>query len=135
MLQIGEVAKRSCVGVETVRFYEREGLIALPKRSESGYRQYSETAIRQIQFIQQAKTLGFSLKEIGELIKLKNTRKANCTDIKSYAQAKIIDIQQKIDALERMKKALHPLLIQCNSSDPISVCPILNALADDIGDE
>ena len=133
MLQIGEVAKKSRVGVETVRFYERKGLISLPKRSASGYRQYSETAIRQIQFIQQAKTLGFSLNEIGELIKLKNTRKANCADIKSYAEAKIIDIQHKIDALERMKTALRPLVFRCKSSDPISDCPILNALADDTG--
>lgn len=128
MLRIGEVANKSHVGVETVRFYEREGLIALPKRNVSGYRQYSESAIKQIQFIQHAKTLGFSLKEIRELIKLKSTRDARCKSIKSTAKAKIADIQEKIDALKRMKMALEPLVAQCKSSDPISDCPILNAL-------
>ncbi|MCZ6566015.1 MAG: MerR family transcriptional regulator [Gammaproteobacteria bacterium] len=128
MLRIGEVANKSHVGVETVRFYEREGLIALPKRNVSGYRQYSESAIKQIQFIQHAKTLGFSLKDIRELIKLKSTRDARCKSIKSTAKAKIADIQEKIDALKRMKMALEPLVAQCKSSDPISDCPILNAL-------
>jgi MerR family mercuric resistance operon transcriptional regulator len=128
MLRIGEVANKSHVGVETVRFYEREGLIALPKRNVSGYRQYSESAIKQIQFIQHAKTLGFSLKEIRELIKLKSTRDTRCKSIKSTAKAKIADIQEKIDALKRMKMALEPLVAQCKSSDPISDCPILNAL-------
>jgi len=128
MLRIGEVANKSHVGVETVRFYEREGLIALPKRNVSGYRQYSESAIKQIQFIQHAKTLGFSLKDIRELIKLKSTRDARCKSIKSTAKAKIADIQEKIDALKRMKLALEPLVAQCKSSDPISDCPILNAL-------
>jgi len=128
MLRIGEVANKSHVGVETVRFYEREGLIALPKRNVSGYRQYSESAIKQIQFIKHAKTLGFSLKEIRELIKLKSTSDARCKSIKSTAKAKIADIQEKIDALKRMKLALEPLVAQCKSSDPISDCPILNAL-------
>ncbi len=128
MLRIGEVANKSHVGVETVRFYEREGLIALPKRNVSGYRQYSESAIKQIQFIKHAKTLGFSLKEIRELIKLKSTSDARCKSIKSTAKAKIADIQEKIDALKRMKMALEPLVAQCKSSDPISDCPILNAL-------
>lgn len=131
MLRIGEVAKKSYVGVETVRFYEREGLITLPKRTVSGYRQYPESVIKQIQFIQHAKTLGFSLKEIGELIKLKNTRDARCTSIKETAKAKITNIQEKIDALERMKIALQPLIARCRASDPISDCPILNALDKD----
>lgn len=131
MLRIGEVANKSHVGVETVRFYEREGLIALPKRNESGYRQYSESVIKQIQFIQHAKTLGFSLKEIGELIKLKSTHDARCKSIKATAKAKITDIQEKIDALERMKTALQPLVARCKASDPISDCPILNALDED----
>jgi len=128
MLKIGEVAKNSQVGVETVRFYEREGLIALPKRNQSGYRQYPESVIKQIQFIQHAKSLGFSLKEIGELIKLKGTAGASCQRVKAAAKAKITDIQDKIDALERMKMALQPLVAQCKSSAPISDCPILNAL-------
>ena len=128
MLKIGKVAEKSSVGVETVRFYEREGLISMPTRTYSGYRQYSESVVRQIQFIKHAKTLGFSLKEIGELIKLKSVRNARCKDIKERTEAKISDIEDKIVSLERMKKALQPLVVQCKASDPISDCPILGAL-------
>lgn len=128
MLRIGQVAKESGVGVETVRFYESEGLIALPKRSASGYRQYSESIIEQIQFIRHAKKLGFSLKEIRELTELKRAPNARCDSVKATASAKIADIQRKIDALEQMKTALQPLVDRCKSSDPISDCPILNAL-------
>lgn len=131
MLQIGKVAKESSVGVETVRFYESKGLIALPKRNASGYRQYSESVVKQIQFIQHAKTLGFSLREVGELITLKGKRNARCNSIKETAIAKIADIQEKIDSLEKMKKALQPLVAQCKASDPISDCPILGALDED----
>lgn len=128
MLRIGEVAKLSGVGVETVRFYEREGLIPKPSRSSSGYRQYPETAIKQVQFIQHAKVLGFSLKEIGELIALKTKPGTTCKTVRKKAQEKIDDIQQKIEALEKMKEALSPLIEQCPSTGPVSECPILNAL-------
>ena len=132
MLRIGQVAKKSNVGVETVRFYESEGLIELPKRNTSGYRQYPESIIERILFIQQAKSLGFSLKETGVLIKLKRTPNARCNGVKATAIGKIADIQKKIDALERMKDALRPLVAQCRSSEPISDCPILNALNEKI---
>lgn len=132
MVRIGEVAKESQVSVGAIRFYEREGLIMAPGRSAAGYRQYSESVIRQIQFIQNAKKLGFSLKEISELIKLKDRHNARCETVKSTAKARIADIQQKIDDLEQMKSELQPLLEQCNSSGPISDCPILNAIDKDI---
>ena len=128
MLRIGQVAKESGVGVETVRFYESEGLITRPGRSASGYRQYSAAIIDQIKFIQHAKKLGFSLKEVGELVELKNTPGARCDKVKVTAIAKIADIQEKIDALEQIKTALLPLVDQCISAAPISDCPILNAL-------
>lgn len=132
MLRIGQVAKKSNVGVETVRFYEGKGLIDLPERSASGYRQYPESIIRQIQFIQQAKSLGFSLKEVGELITLKSVPDARCNGVKSKVIGKIANIQKKIDALERMKEELQPLVARCRPSEPISDCPILNALNGEI---
>ena len=132
MLRIGQVAKKVMLGVETVRFYESEGLIELPKRNVSGYRQYPESIIKQIQFIRQAKSLGFSLKEVGELIKLKKTPNARCNGVKAAAVGKIADIQKKIDALERMKEALQPLVARCRPSEPICDCPILNAINEDI---
>jgi len=132
MLRIGEIAKLSGVCVETLRFYEREGLIPKPARSQSGYRQYSETAVKQIQFIQHAKALGFSLKDIGELITLKTKPGTTCKGIRTKAQAKIDEIQQKIDALEEMKTALSPLIDQCQSGNPINECPILNVMEEDL---
>ena len=128
MLQIGQVARESRVGVETIRFYENRGLIALPGRNQSGYRQYPESVIKQIQFIQHAKSLGFSLREVGELMRLKDKRDSSCSLIKQTALAKIADIQQKIDSLESMKMALQPLVAQCKASDSIDHCPILGAL-------
>ena len=128
MLRIGQLAKESGVGVETVRFYENQGLIGSAGRSASGYRQFPASTVKQIRFIQQAKKLGFSLQEIGELINLKNTPDTNCAEVKISARAKIEDIQGKIDSLERIKTTLQPLVDRCKSADPISDCPILNAL-------
>lgn len=125
MLLIGEVAKKSGIGIEAVRFYERSGLIPTPKRSPSGYRRYSESVIKQIQFILRAKQLGFSLNEIGELITLKNAPDSTCQNIRKTAQAKVADIQHKIDALEKIKALLTPLIDQCQSASSIDDCPIL----------
>ena len=128
MLRIGEVAKISGVSVETVRFYERERLIPKPTRSSSGYRQYPKTAIKQVQFIQHAKVLGFSLKDIGELISLKTTPGTTCQTIRTKAQTKIDEIKLKIVALEKMKEALLPLIEKCPSTSPVSECPILRVV-------
>ena len=110
MLRIGEVAKRVGISVDTIRFYERQGLIPEPNRSPGGYRRYPESIVKRLWFIQHAKKLGFSLKEIVELIALKNTPKATCKSIKATAQAKVDVIQNKIDGLERIKKTLTPLM-------------------------
>ena len=128
MLQIGEVAKRGGIGVETVRYYEREGLIPQPERSPSGYRRYPETVVKQLQFIQHAKTLGFSLKDISELIALKNKPGTTCKKVRATAVTKAAAIQEKIDALEKMKIALSPLIDQCKSTNPIDDCPILSTI-------
>ncbi|NIO43134.1 MAG: MerR family transcriptional regulator, partial [Burkholderiales bacterium] len=86
MLRIGQVAKESGVGVETVRYYENEGLIEAAERSASGYRQFTTSTVEQIRFIQHAKKLGFALQEISELIRLKNARDANCAQVKKTAR-------------------------------------------------
>ncbi len=124
-LKIGEVAKKANVGVETVRFYERIGLIPCPCRLQSGYRQYSEDAVKRIQFIKNAKELGFSLKEISELFALRVRSKARCGDIKKKAEAKIADIDERIKTLQRMKSALKKLVSQCKGAGPVGECPIL----------
>ena len=128
-LTIGKVAKRAGVGVETVRFYEREGLIPQPARRSSGYRQYQPDAIRRIQFIRHAKELGFTLKEIAELFELRVDPESTCADVRKRARAKIADIDQKIERLVRMKSALGRLVNKCRGKGPTSECPILEELA------
>src|SRR5215468_10396737 len=92
-LTIGQVARQVGVGVETVRFYERQGLLEQPARRESGYRQYAEDVVARLRFIRRAKELGFSLKEVAELIALDADPATSCGDVKQRAEAKIADIE------------------------------------------
>ncbi len=128
-LSIGQVARQTGVGVETVRFYERQGLLEKPPRKESGYRQYPPEAILRLRFIKKAKEVGFSLKEIKELLSLRLDATATCEDVKSRAEVKILDIQQKIQALQRMKQTLTDLTAACSEDGPVSECPILQAIS------
>lgn len=130
-LTIGKVARRAGVGVETVRFYEREGLIEEPPRRESGYRQYPKETISRLRFIKRAKELGFTLKEIKELLALRIAPETTCEDIRRRAEAKIGDIEAKIRTLKRMKEALMKLTVACSGRRPVSECPILEAIEDD----
>ncbi len=127
-LTIGKVAQRAGVGVETVRFYEREGLIKDPPRRESGYRQYGEDVIDHLVFIGRAKELGFTLKEIKELLFLRATRGAKCADVRNRAETKMQNIEDRIRALRRMKRALAKLLSECSGDGAITECPILESL-------
>lgn len=127
-LSIGQVAKRCGLTVETIRFYEKLGLILEPQRTESGYRQYPEDAVARLQFIQRSKELGFSLKEIEELLLLKESPDTSSHDIKSHAEAKIQDINQKIYDLEQMKTSLARLTRSCQGKGPAQECEILAAL-------
>jgi MerR family mercuric resistance operon transcriptional regulator len=125
---IGQLARRARVNIETVRYYERRGLMPEPPRRESGYRQYSQTDIARIQFIKRAKELGFSLKEILALLSLRVDPHTTCGDVKRRAEVKIADIDQKIKDLQRMRMALATLAAACKGEGPSSACPILEAL-------
>src|SRR5215469_14163370 len=103
LLTIGQLARRAGVGIETVRFYERQGLLAEPARRASGYRQYTEDVVTRLRFIRRAKELGFSLREIAELIALRLDPTKTCGDVRRRAKAKVADIEAKIRDLERMK--------------------------------
>jgi len=127
-LTIGQVAKAAEVGIETIRFYERRGLIQEPPRKDSGYRQYPADVVARLRFIQRAKELGFSLKEIKELLTLRVDPETTCAEVRSRAQVKIADIEQKIEALHKMKQALVKLTQTCKGRGPTSECPILDAL-------
>ncbi len=127
-LTIGQVARSAGVGVETVRFYERQGLLQEPARKESGYRQYPEDVVARLGFIKRAKELGFSLKEIKDLLALRVDPETTCGEVKRRAEAKIADVEEKIQALQRIKKALVRLTAVCRGRGPTSECPILEAL-------
>jgi MerR family copper efflux transcriptional regulator len=127
-LTIGQVASRAGIGVETVRFYERQGLLEEPARKDSGYRQYPKEAVARLRFIGKAKELGFTLKEIKELLSLRLDPTTSCADVKRRAEEKIADIEAKIATLQRMRRALVKLTKECSGRGPISECPILDAL-------
>ena len=127
-LTIGRVARSAGFAVDTVRFYEREGLIEKPARSTAGYRHYRPDAIARLRFIRQAKELGFSLSEIRELLALRVTPGKSCADVRARAEAKIADVEQRIARLGGMKRALAKLAAACSGRGPTSECPILEAL-------
>ncbi|MCC6127513.1 MAG: heavy metal-responsive transcriptional regulator [Pirellulales bacterium] len=127
-LTIGSVARLAGVGVETVRFYERQGLIEEPPRRLSGYREYNDEVVSQLGFIRRAKNLGFTLKEIKELFSLRHDPSASATDLRQRAGAKIADIEKKISSLRKMRKALVSLTSACRCRSISTECPLLHAL-------
>lgn len=127
-LKIGQVAERAGVGVETIRFYERRGLLEEPARKQSGYRQYTDDVVDRLRFIRRAKNLGFTLAEIKELLELRVAPGTTCAAVKSCAETKIGDIEERIRSLQRMKEALESLTAACSGKGPSGECPILDAL-------
>jgi MerR family mercuric resistance operon transcriptional regulator len=129
-LTSGQLAKKCGVGVETLRFYEREGLLAKPARSGSGYRQYPAEAVDRVRFIRRAQLLGFQLKDIKELLALRGDPDADSGEVREKAVAKLADIDQKITDLEAMKAELTRLVAACDGAGPAAHCSILAALGD-----
>ncbi|MEJ2346753.1 MAG: heavy metal-responsive transcriptional regulator [Gammaproteobacteria bacterium] len=127
-LSIGQVAQRAGISVETIRYYEKQGLLAKPRRSAAGYRQYSDDAVRRLRFIQRAKDLGFTLREIRELLVLRTEPGVSCADVRKQAMDKITGIERKVRRLTQMRDALRTLADECDTDAPVSKCPILEAL-------
>jgi MerR family mercuric resistance operon transcriptional regulator len=127
-LTIGELAKRGGVNLETIRYYEREGLIAKPPRTSAGYRIFPDDAPRRLRFVKRAQELGFSLREIKELLALRVEPGKTRADVRLRAQAKIADIDQKLRTLRKMKNALVKLTAACHGSGSLSDCPILEGM-------
>ncbi len=127
-LKIGEVADRAGVNLQTIRYYDREGLLPEPPRLESGYRMFPQDAVRRVRFIMRAQELGFTLSEIKALLALRIERKRGSAEVQRLAQAKIADIEQKIRTLQAMKKVLKELAERCPGCGPTSECPILESL-------
>lgn len=127
-LKTGELAKRTGVNVETLRFYERKGLVPKPPQTLAGYREYPASSVRLIRFIKRAQELGFSLGEIRELLALRVRPGVTCAEVKEAAEGKAAQVRQKIADLVAIEKALGKLTRACSGQGPISDCPILENL-------
>ena len=123
---IGAVAKAAGVGIDTVRYYERAGLVAPKGRLSSGYRRYSELEVSRLRFIRRAQSLGFSLKEIRELLALSSSR--NVASVKRKAEAKLADVDRRLMELKRIRAGLSSLVEACPGHGLPESCPILQAL-------
>ncbi|MCH7649967.1 MAG: heavy metal-responsive transcriptional regulator [Nitrospinae bacterium] len=127
----GKLAKRSGVNIETLRYYEKRNLIDPPRRSEAGYRLYTPADILRIRFIKNAQKLGFTLKEIRELLKLRIKINTSCDSVLKKAEHKRAEIMVKIKDLKSMKRALDQLIHKCEESIPTEDCPILESIESD----
>ncbi len=125
-MKIGEVARRSGTGIETIRFYEREGLPPPPQRRPSGYRQYDGATVGRLDYIRRAKELGFTLAEIRELLELSFAAHAGCDHIRQRAEAKIADIETRIRSLQQMKRALGKIVERCRKKNAAQDCPLVH---------
>ncbi|MBX6329109.1 MAG: MerR family DNA-binding protein [Pseudolabrys sp.] len=127
---ISHAAERAGVGVETVRFYERRGLIKQPPRPRGGgVRFYDDSIIERIRFIRQAQELGFSLREIKELLALRADPNADCSDVRKQAVGKRAEVDRKITHLQRIRAALDELIASCPGGGALRACTIMDALA------
>jgi Hg(II)-responsive transcriptional regulator len=127
-LTIGRIAEQADVGIDTIRFYERRGLLPAPQRSASGYRLYSTDTIRRLDFIRKAKALGFTLEEIISLLGLQDSTGAKA-DVKALTRRKLEQIDTKIHDLERIRDVLSALEHDCKGTGDVRTCPIIEALA------
>ena len=125
-MKIGEVAKLSGTGIETIRFYEREGLLPEPQRRPSGYRQYDEATVERLEYVRGAKELGFTLAEIRELLELSFAAHAGCDHVRQRAEAKVADIEGKIRSLQQMKRSLGKIVQRCRTKNSTEDCPLIH---------
>ena len=132
-LRIGEVASLAGVNVQTLRYYERRGLLADPGRTPAGYRLYPEDAVQFVRFVKGAQDLGFTLVEVEQLLQLRDDRVSSCDEAQALAEAKIEAIDEKIRQLAALKDALGVLVDSCKKGDADWDCPILEAIEDKAG--
>lgn len=127
-MQIGELAERAGVSVQTVRYYERRGLLPEPKRTRSGYRDYEHQALRRLRFILRSKDLGFTLSEIDELLALRVDPDTTADDVRQRARSKIEATTSKIRDLERIRTALERLVESCDAHGSSDECALMHAI-------
>lgn len=129
-LTIGKAAHQAGVGVETIRFYERQGLVAKPRRPDgSGVRVYPTETVERIRFIREAQQIGFSLREIRELLALRADPSTDCSEVREQAVAKLRAVREKIGELHRIGAALETLIAACPGQGGVQACSIMEAIA------
>ena len=128
-MRIGEVAAGAGVNIQTIRYYERRGLLPEPQRRASGYRAYDPETVRLVRFIKRAQELGFTLREIAELIALRHTPRRGA-EVRALASGKAEDIERKMAHLRAMRNALRELVQACDCGGGAPSCPIIEALDD-----
>jgi len=127
-LTIGRIAAQADVNIETIRYYERRGLLPDPPRTESGYRQYDPESVIRLRFIKEAQALGFSLEEIQGLLVLRVDASTSCADVRRRAERKKAEIQEKVRTLLAMQAALEEMIGACAAEGPAGDCPFLDIL-------
>jgi MerR family transcriptional regulator, copper efflux regulator len=125
----GELAKEAQVNAETVRFWEVEGLIPKPPRTPAGYRKFPAETVDRLRFIKRSQELGFTLKEIRELLNLRVKPGGSCADVRQRAEAKLLDVDARIRQLQRIRKALVEMTKRCSGQGPVDACTILQTLS------
>ncbi|KAF1685556.1 heavy metal-responsive transcriptional regulator [Pseudoxanthomonas broegbernensis] len=130
-MNIGQLARQTGVAIDTIRYYERQGLLPAARRGANGYRQYGPADTRRLRFVRRAKELGFSLEEIGSLLALSDARGADMAQVRVTAQEKLVMIQERIDELQRVRNALRDLVEACPGHGALQDCPIMGALAEE----
>ena len=126
-LTMGALAEAAGVGRETVRFYERKGLLPEPPRTRHGHRRYPAQSVGLLKFIRRAQAMGFTLVEIGELLALRVDEGAACAQVEARAREKLLDVAEKVTELRQMESALRRLVQACEAREPTSDCPILQS--------
>ncbi len=126
-LAIGKVAQQVGLQIETIRFYEKRGLIEDPPRSPSGYRRYPEEIVDRLRFIVSAKQLGFSLAEIEDLLKISGQSDPTCSEVETRLQEQIAAVEERIRALQRVSQTLTELVQQCHKKASGTGCPVVEA--------
>lgn len=128
-LSTAELAREGKVNVETIRYYERNGLLPKPPRTGSGYRKFSGDYVERLRFIRHAQELGFTLKEVKELLMLRVKAGCSCADVRRRAEAKAAAVDQKIEQLKAIRNALVKLVATCSGQGPVTNCSIVEALS------
>lgn len=129
-MQIGQLAQHAGVAIDTVRYYERQGLLPPPQRRASGYRQYEQQDISRLRFIRRAKDLGFSLQEIQDLLRLSGDQDADRAEVRVLAQHRLADIERRMRELEAMRATLATLVGRCSGQGSLDGCPIIESLVE-----